>query len=117
MVRARVTHWFAHDIVDRGRLPLLCCLVAFILTFFVTRTFVRFIRHRADTGLPAQVVAAAQRPHRGVHIHHVAFGVVLVMISGLTLGDPVRRRAANPNSPWPQSFSVSGRRWCSTSTR
>ena len=43
-----VTHWFSHDIVDRGRLPLLCCLVAFILTFFVTRTFVRFIRHRAD---------------------------------------------------------------------
>ncbi|MEF3052373.1 hypothetical protein V2143_16055, partial [Mycobacterium tuberculosis variant caprae] len=24
-----VFHWLQHDIVDRGRLPLLCCLVAF----------------------------------------------------------------------------------------
>lgn len=27
-----VFHWLQHDIVDRGRLPLLCCLVAFVLT-------------------------------------------------------------------------------------
>src|SRR6185437_8514245 len=72
-----MSRWFEHDIVDRGRLPLLCCLVAFILTFFVTRTFVRFIRHRSDNGLPS----------RWWHprILHVAFGVVLVMVSGLTL--------------------------------
>ncbi len=80
-----MSRWFVHDILDAGRLPLLCCLVAFILTFFVTRTFVRFIRHRA----------ARDRPHRwwhprnvhvgGVHIHHVTFGVVLVLLSGLTL--------------------------------
>lgn len=38
-----VFHWLQHDIVDRGRLPLLCCLVAFVLTFLVTRSFVRFI--------------------------------------------------------------------------
>ena len=49
-----VLHWFSHDIVDRGRLPLLCCLLAFILTFFVTRTFVRLIRHRADAGRPTR---------------------------------------------------------------
>ncbi|AAS04235.1 hypothetical protein MAP_1918c [Mycobacterium avium subsp. paratuberculosis K-10] len=31
------------------------------------------------------VVAPAQRPRRGGHIHHVTFGVVLTLLSGLTL--------------------------------
>jgi hypothetical protein len=81
----RVAHWFSHDIVDGGRLPLLCCLVAFILTFFVTRTFVRFIRHRVESGRPARWWQPRNVHIGGVHIHHVTFGVVLVMISGLTL--------------------------------
>jgi hypothetical protein len=77
--------WFQHDIVDRGRLPLLCCLVAFILTFFVTRTFVRFIRRRTNNGAPARWWQPRNIHIASIHIHHVAFGVVLVMISGLTL--------------------------------
>lgn len=81
----RVAHWFSQDIVHGGRLPLLCCLVAFILTFFVTRTFVRFIRHRVERGLPARWWQPRNVHIGGVHIHHVTFGVVLVMISGLTL--------------------------------
>ncbi|OYV24114.1 MAG: hypothetical protein B7W97_01200, partial [Mycobacterium sp. 20-66-4] len=80
-----VTHWFSSDIVHRGRLPLLCCLVAFILTFFVTRTFVRFIRHRRDRGRPPRWWLPRNVYIGGVHIHHVTFGVVLVMISGLSL--------------------------------
>jgi uncharacterized membrane protein len=74
-----------HDIVDRGRLPLLCCLIAFILTFFVTRTFVRLIRRRAEAGRPHRWWQPRNIHVGAVHIHHVAFGVVLVMISGLTL--------------------------------
>ncbi|WP_090603356.1 hypothetical protein [Mycobacterium lentiflavum] len=80
-----MAHWFSHDIVDGGRLPLLCCLVAFILTFFVTRTFVRFIRHRVASGRPARWWQPRNVHVGGVHIHHVAFGVVLVMISGVAL--------------------------------
>jgi hypothetical protein len=80
-----VARWFAHDIVDRGRLPLLCCLVAFILTFFVTRTSVRVIHHRAETGRPTRWWQPRNVHIGGVHIHHVTFGVVLVMLSGLTL--------------------------------
>ena len=80
-----MTRWFAHDVIDRGRLPLLCCLVAFILTFFVTRTSVRFIRHRAAAGRPARWWQPRNVYIGGVHIHHVTFGVVLVMLSGLTL--------------------------------
>lgn len=81
----RVTQWFSHDIHDGGRLPLLCCLVAFILTFFVTRTFVRFIRFRATTGRPPKWWQPRNVYIGGVHIHHVTFGVVLVLVSGLTL--------------------------------
>jgi hypothetical protein len=81
----RVAHWFSQDIVHGGRLPLLCCLVAFILTFFVTRTFVRFIRHRVASGRPAKWWQPRNVHIGRVHIHHVTFGVVLVMISGLTL--------------------------------
>ena len=80
-----VARWFAHDIIDRGRLPLLCCLVAFILTFFVTRTSVRLIRHRAETGRRAKWWHPRNVHIGGVHIHHVTFGVVLVLVSGLTL--------------------------------
>ncbi|WP_197502120.1 hypothetical protein [Mycobacterium sp. E2733] len=80
-----VSHWYAHDIHEGGRLPLLCCLIAFILTFFVTRSFVRFIRHRADTGRPARWWHPRNVHVSGVHIHHVTFGVVLVLVSGLTL--------------------------------
>jgi hypothetical protein len=81
----RVLHWFSQDIVERGRLPLLCCLLAFILTFFVTRTFVRLIRRRRDAGLPTRWWQPRNIQVGSVHIHHVAFGVVLVLVSGLTL--------------------------------
>ncbi len=81
----RLARWFAHDIVDRGRLPLLCCLLAFILTFFVTRTFARAIRHRVRADRPARWWQPRNVHVGGVHIHHVTFGVVLVLISGLTL--------------------------------
>jgi hypothetical protein len=80
-----VSHWFAHDIHEAGRLPLLCCLIAFILTFFVTRSFVRLIRHRAETGRSPRWWHPRNVHIGGVHIHHVTFGVVLVLVSGLTL--------------------------------
>lgn len=82
---AEVSRWFAHDIHDSGHLPLLCCLVAFILTFFVTRTFVRLIRHRAENGRPTRWWHPRNVHVGGVHIHHVTFGVVLTLLSGLTL--------------------------------
>jgi len=80
-----VLRWFEDDIIGRGRLPLLCCLVAFILTFFVTRTFVRYIRHRADLGVPPRWWEPRNIHIGKLHIHHVVVGVLLVMISGVTL--------------------------------
>jgi hypothetical protein len=80
-----VLHWFEHDIIGRGRLPLLCCLIAFILTFFVTRTFVRLIRRRRGTGRTPRWWEPRNIRIGSKHIHHVVVGVVLVMISGITL--------------------------------
>jgi hypothetical protein len=80
-----VLRWFYDDIVGRGRLPLLCCLVAFILTFFVTRTSVRLIRSRAAAGGPPRWWEPRNIHIGRKHIHHVVVGVLLVMISGVTL--------------------------------
>jgi hypothetical protein len=81
----RVLRWFEDDIIGRGRLPLLCCLIAFILTFFVTRTCVRYIRHRAERGVPPRWWEPRNIHIGKKHIHHVVVGVLLVMVSGVTL--------------------------------
>lgn len=77
--------WLEDDIVASGRLPLLCCLVAFIVTFFVTRSFVRQIRRRTDRGVPAKWWEPRNLHVGSRHIHHVVIGVVMVMISGVTM--------------------------------
>jgi hypothetical protein len=73
------------DFITSGRLPLLCCLVAFILTFFVTRTIVRYIRAQAGSDAPRKWWQPRNIGHGGVHIHHVVIGVILVMLSGVTM--------------------------------
>jgi hypothetical protein len=74
------------DVVAPGRVPLMWCLIAFILTFFVTRTIVRYIRHNAGNDAPRKW----WQPRNisgggGMHIHHMVIGVILVMVSGLTM--------------------------------
>ena len=46
------------DIVAPGRVPLMWCLIAFILTFFITRTITRYIR---DT---SQDSGGEAKPHK-----------------------------------------------------
>jgi hypothetical protein len=74
-----------HDIVSRGRLPLFCCLLAFILTFFVTRTIVRYIRHLSASDGPRKWWQPRNIDSGGLHVHHVVFGVILVMLSGVAM--------------------------------
>ncbi|QRY50416.1 hypothetical protein [Mycolicibacterium septicum] len=73
------------DFLTRDRLPLLCCLVAFILTFFVTRLVVRYIRRNAGSERPPRWWQPRNMGHGSVHIHHMVIGVVLVMVSGVTM--------------------------------
>lgn len=78
--------WLQEDIINQGRLPLLCCLVAFILTFFVTRRIVNYIRNRADNGgAPRKWWQPANIRVGTIHIHHVMIGVVVVLLSGVAM--------------------------------
>lgn len=64
------------NVIDAGKLPLLMCLFAFVVTFIITRIIVRMIR-------------AGKGPFKdntvgGVHIHHVVPGLVLLIAGGVT---------------------------------
>jgi hypothetical protein len=67
--------FFSQQIIDTGRLPLFCFFVAFILAFVFTRVNVRLIR--AKRRWFKNITAG------DVHIHHVVFGVVLMLLSGV----------------------------------
>ncbi|WP_207933539.1 hypothetical protein, partial [Actinomadura sp. GC306] len=66
---------FEERIVDAGRLPLFGFFAAFIITFVVTRVNVRLIR--SNVRWFRNVTAG------DVHIHHVVFGVVLMLVGGV----------------------------------
>jgi ABC-type multidrug transport system fused ATPase/permease subunit len=66
-------------------MPLMLCLIAFLVTFFVTRTIVRYIRAHADSDAPRKWWQPRNVGHGTMHIHHMVFGIILVMISGLTM--------------------------------
>ncbi|MEO3804389.1 hypothetical protein [Nonomuraea sp. B1E8] len=68
-------NWFQHTIVATGRLPLFCYFVALIVAFIATRINVRLIR--AKIGWFRNVSVGE------MHIHHVVFGVVLMMAGGV----------------------------------
>ena len=74
------------DFITSDRLPLLCCLIAFIVTFFLTRLIVRYIRSHPSTDAPRKW----WQPRNlsvggGVHLHHVVIGVIMVMVSGVAM--------------------------------
>ena len=74
------------DFVAPGRLPLMWCLIAFILTFFITRSITRYIRATAGRTGPHRW----WQPHNiagkgGLHIHHAVFGVILVLVAGVAM--------------------------------
>ncbi|MGV0835361.1 hypothetical protein [Mycolicibacterium thermoresistibile] len=77
------------DFITHDRLPLLFCLIAFILTFLVTRLIVRYIRRHADSDAPRKwwqprnISVAGE--DGGLHLHHVVIGVILVLVSGVAL--------------------------------
>lgn len=91
LVRLPVAAEVRLDVVAPGRLPLMWCLIAFILTFFITRTITRYIRAAADKPGPDKPGPHKWwQPHNisgpgGLHIHHAVFGVILVLISGVAM--------------------------------
>jgi hypothetical protein len=83
--------WWQHDIVDAGKLPLLLCSAAFVVTFLSTRVITRMIR--AGVGPFRDNV----RPG-GTHVHDAVYGVVLLVLGALvsvgSAGPPYQELAA-----------------------
>jgi hypothetical protein len=67
-----------HHLSEHGRLPLLFFLVGFIVGFVFIRISVRLIRAQVKWW-PGNVTPG------GHHVHHVVFGVVCMLVSGIAL--------------------------------
>lgn len=70
-------NWFQQSIVNTGRLPLFCYFCMLIVAFIATRINVRLIRAKIGWFRNFNVGE--------MHIHHVVFGVVLMLVGGVAL--------------------------------
>src|SRR5258708_13766462 len=85
--------WFTTQIVHTGRFPLFCFFVAFLASFGFIRVSVRMIRAQVRWW-PGHV------KHGDTHVHHMVFGVVLMVIAGLAgLAVPAQSLGWRPRSP------------------
>src|ERR1700752_4652395 len=74
--------WWHRDVIAAGKLPLMLCFLAFVVTFVLTRTITRMIR--AGHGPFRNQVTAS-----GTHIHHSVPGMILLIIGAFTaVGGP-----------------------------
>lgn len=69
-------HWFHEEIVATGRLPLFCFFAGVIAGFGFIRISVRLIRAQVSWW-PGNVTPG------GMHIHHVVFGVIFMLVGGV----------------------------------
>ena len=78
--------WWYDNIVEPGKLPLLLCLGAFVVTFILTRVITRMIR--AGIGPFKNNVSES-----GLHIHHAVPGILLLILGAIMA-------IRGPDSPW-----------------
>jgi hypothetical protein len=87
-----VGSWWERNVVEPGKLALLVCFGAFVVTFVVTRAITRLIR--SGRGPFTDRVSAS-----GVHVHHAVPGIVALVAGafvavGAPAGSPWRNVAA-----------------------
>jgi hypothetical protein len=97
-----VIDWYAENVADTGRSPVLWLLLAFLITFAITRSITLRIRTRSASApaetttddTPAADGATTDEGRQpggvikdvhigGVHVHHQVWGILLVLVSGL----------------------------------
>lgn len=91
-------HWFHHTVVETGHVPLFCFFVAVAGSFGGIRVAVRLLR------VNARRRPADAKPH-GLHIHHMVYGVVLMVGAGMA-GYAVPDRAVAAESATAAVFGV-----------
>jgi hypothetical protein len=69
--------WWHRDVIAAGKLPLMLCFLAFVITFLTTRTITRLIRDGRGP-FRNQVTSG------GTHIHHSVPGIILLIIGAFT---------------------------------
>ncbi|MFD9407676.1 hypothetical protein ACFWBN_11750 [Streptomyces sp. NPDC059989] len=74
--------WYRREILDPGKQPLFFLLLGFLGAFLFIRLSVRMIRAEVSWW-PKNVTPG------GLHIHHVVFGVVFMILGGLGLASPI----------------------------
>ncbi len=67
--------WYQRAILDSGKQPLAILFLAFVVTFLFIRLSVRMIR-AGVSWWPGNVTPG------GVHVHHVVFGIVFMLVAG-----------------------------------
>jgi hypothetical protein len=85
-----VIHWYRETITEAGRGGVFWMLIAFIVTFAVTRGITRHIRSGGSTAEEAEGAEPGGRGGLikdihvgGVHVHHQVLGIILVLVSAL----------------------------------
>jgi hypothetical protein len=84
--------WYQHEIVATGKQPLALLLAAFVVTFLFIRLSVRMIR-AGVRWWPGNVTPG------GLHVHHVVFGVVVMLVAGAGGFSSISQR-----TPWAEIF-------------
>lgn len=78
------------DMVAEGREPVILLLLAFVIAFALTRLYTRLARVRGWGSGSAG----------GIHLHHMVFGIVIVLLSGLLV------IALDPGTPALEILSI-----------
>lgn len=84
-----ISHWYHREIVDPGKQPLLFVFLGLLAAFLFIRLSVRMIRSEVSWW-PKNVESSG-----GLHIHHVVFGIVFMIVAGFGLASP-----AGHERPW-----------------
>jgi hypothetical protein len=89
-----VITWYRETILETGRSGVLWMLIAFVITFAVTRWITRRIRARGPAEEGDEPGLVGDIHIGGVHIHHQVWGILLI------LGAAVLEFAYRPDTPW-----------------
>jgi hypothetical protein len=89
-----VVTWYRETILETGRSGVLWMLIAFVITFAITRWVTRRIRAKGPPQEGDEAGLVGDIHIGGVHIHHQVWGILLILVAA------VLEFAYRPDTPW-----------------